>query len=289
MKQIIRSMIKDFDIKIDVDTSKAINPFFEIKNEKGTKNVYKDVQNNYLVFVISGSLRVAGKDNTNIELKPNHMYAFCKLCAPYHTEALEDFHCLVLVADSLANHVNAKNLVKILSSNRQECKGIPELRYNIVFESFVSSITLLSGCKENLSSDLYNIKKVEYLHYMRQLYSKEQLAAFMYGIVSTYSVFKRKVYENYDNSVGVEQLADRLFMTPKTFTRHFKQEFDVTPLDWIIEQRIYNLNHCIINRAMPLSNILEDFDFSSYSVLKQFCKRHKIEHLLDFIQEEKAV
>ena len=280
IKNIGDNSLKEVEVK---------NPFFEVRGVKGERKDYSDIDSNYVVFMISGSVKITGANNESAVMESKHMYALCKLCAPYQTEALEDFHCLVLMADSLANHVSAKNLMDILSRDEKICKGLPGLRYNIVFDSFINSIILLEGCSQSLPVDLYNVKKVEYLHYMRQLYSKDELAKFLYGIVSTYSDFKMKVYENYDNSVTVDRLAERMFMTTRTFTRHFNKEFDTNPLDWLIQQRVYNLNYSIVNKAMPLSQILEEFNFNTYSLLKQFCKRNGIEHLLNFIQEEKAV
>ena len=265
-------------------------PFAEFKCKKGAILNYETIKHNYIVFVVSGEAKVKGRKNTDfLPMKSSNMYALSKLCSPYQFKALEDYKCVILQADSLANHVNATHLVEILQSDLEECNGVPSLQYDVVIESFVQNVLMLITCRESMTTDIFNIKKVEFLHYMRKLYSEPELTQFMYGILSTYSDFKMGVYSNFTNSSNVEQLAESVFMTVKTFTRRFKQEFNMTPLEWIVEQRLYNLNNAIVNKGMPLSSLLEEFGFASNSALRQFCKRYGADHLLEFMKDNKAI
>lgn len=282
------SMIIKFEDHCDVFALNEKVPFNQFCLNKGTDVVYKEISYNYVVFVVSGSATIRGNKNQDISMSENNMYALSKLCAPYNVTVHEDMTCVVLVADALANHVNATHLMEILESGRRECDGVPGLPYGVVMQSFVQNILMLNSCTETMSSELYNVKKVEYLHYMRMMYNEDELVHFMYGILSTYSTFKMGVYSNFSNSINVEMLAESLYMTVKTFTRRFKQEFNMTPHDWILEQKLYNINNSIINKGMPVSSLMEEFGFASVSALRQFCKRYDIEHLLDFIRDEKA-
>lgn len=281
-------MIVQFENKPTAFSLDEKSPFGFVLLPKGGSAEYERIKFNYVIFVVSGSGTIRSHNNKNISLSENRMYALSKLCAPYSMEVHEDMMCVVLVADALANHVNAKHLMEILESGRRECDGVPSLPYGVVLQSFVQNIMMLNKCTESMASELYNVKKVEYLHYMRQMYDEDELAQFMYGILSTYSTFKMGVYSNFSNSINVEMLAESLYMTVKTFTRRFKQEFNMTPHDWILEQKLYNINNSIINKGMPVSSLMEEFGFASVSALRQFCKRYDIEHLLDFIRDEKA-
>lgn len=278
-------MINYFDFNPKSDDLNLTKPFVEVTLEKGAVLEFNDVNYNYIILVVKGSVQVTANRGISATMKPDHMYAFCKLCSPFQFSVLEDFQCVVLLADSLSNHVSATSLMGILSCELKECQGIPELPFNIVMHAFVQNILLVNDCGESMPADYYNIKKVEYLHYMRQLYNKQELAKFMYGILSTYSDFKMEVYANYNNAVNVEQLADSMFMTTKTFTRNFKKEFSLTPHDWILEQRLYHLNHAIVNLGTPMTQLLEEYGFASLTAFKQFCKRHDAEHLLQLVQE----
>lgn len=281
-------MIIKFENKTSVFSLDEKSTFAQFSLPKGATAEYENIKFNYVIFVVSGSGTISSCNGNKIAMNKNSMYALSKLCVPYNVEVHEDMKCVVLVADALANHVNAKHLIEILESGRRECDGVPSLPYGVVLEAFVNNIMMLNKCTESMSSELYNVKKVEYLHYMRQMYDEDDLAQFMFGILSTYSVFKMGVYSNFSNSINVEMLAESVYMTVKTFTRRFKQEFNMTPHDWILEQKLYNINNYIINRGMPVSALMEEFGFASMSALRQFCKRYDIEHLLDFIRDEKA-
>lgn len=276
--------MKNFISFIDSATHKK--PFHIFEAKKGAKYHLNHEQENYIFFVISGSMLLKNRKGNDILMQSDYMYALCKLCAPYQVEIIEDLQIVVLLADSLANHINIPNLSKILSFDHTECTEVPHLKYNQVFKSYLHHILLLENCCD-IGSNVHELKKMEYLHYMRKLYSKEELAKFTYGIVSTYSDFKMSVYKNYNNATNVEKLAESLFMTTKTFTRRFKQEFNSTPHKWILEQKIYHLNHFITNEGVLVPEILKEFDFPSVGALKQFCKRNEIEHLLEILPQMK--
>lgn len=273
----IRSV--NFEIKGQQLTNDA--PFGELIGAKGSTQQFDDVTNNYLAFMIRGSLRVTDCRGNVTVMKADHMYAFSIVAAPYSAEALEDYQCLVLLSSSLRHLINAENAKRVLES-KYSIYGVSELPYNDVMKLFVENLLLLKN-NNNLVGDLNAIKKVELMHYMRLLYSREELAKFAYGLFATYSDFKMGVFRAYNNGISVQDLADRLFMSTKTLTRRFRDEFQTTPLEWIMEQKLYNLDHLIMNKGYNASQILEEFHFSSYSALRQFCKRNEVEHLLEIM------
>lgn len=272
--------MKIFDFLYNEDIVGQKSPFRELVGEKGNIYEFSNDTYNYVLFFMSGEADVTNNRNVVTSLQESNMYALCKPCAPFSLKAIDDFRCLIFVVDSLVHHVNAKRLVKILSSECTLCDELPSLSYNNIFVSFINSIILVNEYSNLMPDSFYDIKKSEFLHYMLKMYTYEELGSFIFGIMSTYSEFKRSAYSSYTNSINVEQMAESMFMTTKTFTRNFKKEFNMTPNDWLQEQRIFNLNHYILNKAMPLDKILEEFDFST---LKQFLKRHDIGHLLTSI------
>lgn len=255
------------------------NPFGELLGKKGATQQFEDVDNNYIAFMIAGILRVTDCRGNIILMKANHMYAFSTISSPYHAEALDDCHCLVLLSSSLRSHINAENVRKVLSS-KNEIYGVAELPYNDVIKQFIDNLLLINELN-SANSDIYTIKKIEFIHYLRRLYTIDEISKFVYGILSTYSEFKMGVLSVYNNTTNVQEMADKLFMTTKTFTRRFRDEFNTTPHEWIVDQKIYNLAQAIEYKRYPLSQILEEFSFSSYSAFKQFCKRYDVEHIID--------
>lgn len=265
------------------ETTELRSPFAKLVGGIGEEYQVDSTECNYIIFMISGEVEVINNKNARTTMGPDYMYTLCKLCAPFSLTALSDFNCLVFNADTLTNHVNAKILTESLAAKFTMCEGLPELPYNDVFKSFIQNILLVNDCSELIPESFYDIKKAEFLHYMTSMYSYEQIVSFAYGVVSTYSDFKREVYAQYTNSINVEELAESMHMTTKTFTRNFKREFNMTPYDWILEQRLFNINHYILNKGMPLPKLMDEFDFSSASAMRQFLRRHDFAHLLSRI------
>lgn len=278
-------MMKLFKLASSDDVMDVKNPFCEMIGQKDDVYEIKNVGLNYIVFMVSGEVEVINNKSVVTTMSPNNIYSLCVLCSPFSFKANTDFKCIVLLADTLVSHVNATRLRKVMSANIAICEGLPHLSYNSnsPIESLVQNILLLNDCREVMPDGFYDIKKSEFLHYMVLMYPYEDIATFIYGIVSTYSGFKRSVYSSYKNSINVEKMAESMFMTTKTLTRNFKKEFNMTPNDWILEQRLSNINHYISNKGMPLHKLLEEFDFSTFSALKQFLIRHDETHLLDKI------
>lgn len=272
-------MIKSINL---VETGHSVtedNTFIEMIGKRGASQQFSDIDNSYIMFVIRGALKIIDRNGVITTTMPDHMYAFSITDAPYYAEAIDDYHCLVLLSSSLRHHLNADNVKKVLGSNVNRT-GLGVLKYGDVMRMFVENLIMLKN-HGVLAGDITVIKKVEFLHYLRQLYSIDELVEFAHGIITTYSQFKIDVFRAYRNSITVQDLANALFMTTKTLSRRFKDEFKATPQDWIIEQKLYNLNHLIVNRGYTISQIIEEFDFSSESAFKQFCKRHNRDYLVD--------
>ena len=84
------------------------------------------------------------------------------------------------------------------------------------------------------------------------------------------------VYSKYTNSISVQEFAEKLFMTPKTFTKYFKDEFNTTPYKWMLKKRIKNLKNDIYYKGHSIHNLLDEYGFSSETELKKFRKRYDI-------------
>ena len=150
------------------------NPFAEIAKKKGEIHQFEDTENNFISFMISGSIKVTDCRGNVTIMKADHMYAFNYLSAPYRAEPLDNFRALVLLTHSLSNHVNATNISKMLTIEHDPT-GVRELPYNEVMKQYIHNLLLLKGISD-ISIDLYTFKKIEFIHYMRRLYSTEELS-----------------------------------------------------------------------------------------------------------------
>jgi AraC family transcriptional regulator, transcriptional activator FtrA len=71
------------------------------------------------------------------------------------------------------------------------------------------------------------------------------------------------IVEHLDEEMGVDQLASRAAMSPRSFMRHFKATTGTTPLDWILGQRVRLAQRMLETTDLPLELVAERAGFGS--------------------------
>jgi transcriptional regulator GlxA family with amidase domain len=69
--------------------------------------------------------------------------------------------------------------------------------------------------------------------------------------------------------LGVDQLAAKALMSPRTFARRFKAEYGATPASWLARQRIIHAQRLLERTDLPLEHIAAECGFGSAAVLRQ--------------------
>jgi AraC family transcriptional regulator, transcriptional activator FtrA len=75
--------------------------------------------------------------------------------------------------------------------------------------------------------------------------------------------------EHLCEDLGVEQLAARAHMSPRTFARRFKADFGTTPAAWLGRQRLIQAQRLLEQTDLGLDRIAYECGFGSAAVLRQ--------------------
>ncbi len=84
--------------------------------------------------------------------------------------------------------------------------------------------------------------------------------------------FVESVFKNYDYTDRLDDLSEKCgFNSIKTFTRHFKKNFNVTPKQWMLSIKKEAMLNYLIDTDYPLKQIAALLGFSNLSHLSDFC------------------
>ena len=88
--------------------------------------------------------------------------------------------------------------------------------------------------------------------------------------------FVERVLKHYKDAVSIDDLSKRCgYNSTKTFTRHFKHKFHVTPKQWLLLIKKNEVIHYLEHTDIPFGEIASITGFNGVSHLYSFC-RNKI-------------
>lgn len=84
--------------------------------------------------------------------------------------------------------------------------------------------------------------------------------------------FVKSVIKNFRYSDSLHDLAEKCkYNSLKTFTRHFKTNFRITPKQWVLSIKKEAMLNNLMNTDHPLKQIAAELGFSNISHLSDFC------------------
>lgn len=75
--------------------------------------------------------------------------------------------------------------------------------------------------------------------------------------------------EHLDEDLGVDELAARAHMSPRTFARRFRADYGTTPAAWLARQRVLRAQTLLEESDLDLEQIAANCGFGSAAVLRQ--------------------
>lgn len=267
------------------DTNKEESVFTFHKNKKGEYVHLGDRDENQIIFILKGQIETTDTHQNKVILNKDHMYSLSKIFDSCKGLLLEDSIYIQFYTDRALPYADLNFIQYMRSHGGTEVEELNSLRIPRLLKKFLAGIISLK--KENISSRaIYNIKVQELLFIFRNAFDVHSIFKFLIASVLANTGFKATVLSHYTDSVNVKELADKCFMTPKTFTRHFKNDFGMTPHKWLADRKISNLSNDIFNRSFPLSLILNKYGFLSKNDLRKFCQRNKLDQIIEYLNNQ---
>ncbi|MGJ6969578.1 GlxA family transcriptional regulator [Streptosporangium sp. G11] len=83
------------------------------------------------------------------------------------------------------------------------------------------------------------------------------------------------MHSHLHQQLSVDDMARHALMSPRTFTRRFREATGTTPHAWLSDQRLDRVAELLVTTDLPIQKIAHEVGFRSDSVLREhFVKRH---------------
>jgi AraC-like DNA-binding protein len=247
----------------------AVMEIIELKEEE---KLQISPNSNEIIFVINGEFNISSKKIPDKKVKTGE-----SILIPLHTPcvitAIEALSMLVIKLNFNITFCNHLPLELLLESQGKIKKDLPVevLMPNQRLTDFVNTMQeyISDGLK---CSFFFDIKIREFLFLIRGYYDKHVVFNFFKPIYSTDFVFSNGIYKNLDKVKTVKELANKLNYSLSGFEKRFKKVFDVSPYQWMQEQKAKKIYHEIHCSKKTFTEMAFEYEFSSPAHFNVFCK-----------------
>lgn len=247
---------------------------FEMQNyPAGTTICNKDTNINYLIFCFSGHARITST-LFHDEILCTGEVMFIPRMSECSGTALSDVTLLVHKFNNTVCQTE-KCILSFLYSHRYIdskiycCKLTAPNSMQVLMNTVTTYIT-----DKTHDADLWKLKHKELIWIFTRYYAAEELRMFFHPMTDEQVPFRNLVLTHYRKANDTEELANLCGYGIHTFRRLFKKEFDVPVYQWLIKKRAENIQYRLLQPFVPLTDIIDEFNFSSPQHFNSFCKKY---------------
>ena len=230
---------------------------------------------NQIVFVLKGSFNLFCKKVHNKKIKEGEL-VLIPLHRPCVATILEDVSLLVVKLNSniiFCERLSLDLFLDKLRKNREDDSiGLLKLDQRLI--DFATTVQDHYVSDNITCSYYFDLKIRELLFLIRAYYDKKQVFNFFKPIYSGDFAFTSNVYKNLNKVKTARELAEVLNYSLSGFEKKFKRVFDISPYQWMQEQRARRIYHEINCSKKTFTEIAFEFGFSSPAHFNDFCKTY---------------
>lgn len=245
---------------------------FNIKQEKKGKTIQlKEVHLNHLLFILEGELNVSCNEFKNHLCIGGDMIFIAResnLIAETYTEV----HYLLLSFNNQLQLIEQLDLSD-LKEYSNERNIFSKLDIRPPLQGVLDSIIFYQKNKVT-SQQLDEAKQKEIFLVMKTFYTQQELSRFLKPILNQDMDFKAFVIKHYVEAKNVDELAQLCNLSVRSLTRKFKIYFGDSPYRWMLKQKAHHIRMVLIDKKIPMQQIIKEYGFSSPAHFTTYCKKH---------------
>lgn len=237
---------------------------------KGETYEGENLKYHNIVFLLEGKLQFSCNEYLNRYFEKGDLF-FTSQASNVYAHVLEDARLLVLTfnsqMDSLCDMCSLMNYVKQGMLINYDFKPLPMTssmwNFALLMEEYIN--------KDMKCAFLHQLKQKELFVLFQYCYTEEEILELFYPAIGMVD-FKAKVLEDYSLDKSLVDLAEMYHMTPKTFSRRFKKEFNMTFRKWVVLQKAKRIKLKLSTPGTTFNDIVRDFNFADSHHFYRFCK-----------------
>lgn len=220
-----------------------------------------------ILFCTSGSVRIAVADEL-YKLQEGEM-KFIARGTSVRAILSSDAEILVAyfdVVDFICDKISLQQLAELKESIHYLSKPM-EVRGAI--HSLLATLRIYLEDQAQCAY-LHELKVKELFWNLRAYYSREELASFIWPILGV-SKFHNDVINAFSCNAKVSELAEQVFMSTSTFYKRFREEFGMSPEQWVRIQSNKQILFLVQDSDLTIGEIAAQLGFTSPSTFSRYC------------------
>jgi AraC-like DNA-binding protein len=252
------------------DTDYSI--IFNIKQERKGKTIQlKEMHLNHLLFILDGEMNVSCNEFKNHLCVGGDMI-FVARDANLIAETYTEVRYLLL---SFNNQIQIIEQLELgdLKEHSNERSIFNKLTICPPLQGVLDSILFYQNNKIK-SRQLDEAKQKEIFLVMKTFYTQQELSRFLKPVLNQDMDFKAFVFKHYIEAKNVDELAQLCNLSVRSLTRKFKMYFGDSPYRWMLKQKAHHIKMVLVDRKIPMQQIIKEYGFSSPAHFTTYCKKH---------------
>lgn len=220
-----------------------------------------------ILFCTSGSVRIAAADEL-YRLQEGEM-KFIARGTSVRATLSSDAELLVAYFDVI-DFVCDKVSLQQLEEFKETVDYLPKpMEVRGAIHSLLATLRIYLGDQAQCAY-LHELKVKELFWNLRAYYSREELASFIWPILGV-SKFHNDVINAFSCNAKVAELAERVFMSTSTFYKRFREEFSMSPEQWVRIQSNKQILFLVQDSDLSIGEIAAQLGFTSPSTFSRYC------------------
>ncbi len=225
---------------------------------------------NYLLFLIEGKICISCNEFINTELNEGE-FILVPIAADVVCKGSSICKVLLFRFDEIYNFTEKNymgNLIEMCSKISHIFNPLP---IRDPLDKFISNVLLY--LKQGMNNPiLHKIKCDELFILIRSFYKLEEIASLFHPLIGNSLRFRTEILRTYRKVDSLENFAEKLKMEKRTFSRQFKEEFGVSPYQWLLNQKAKHIRFSLVESKQPLEAIRKEYGFKFPGHFTRFCK-----------------